>query len=94
MLHLIWIGLIGLIVGALAKAVMPGKDPGGIFVTMALGITGSLVAGLRPGYRFGTRKVKRLDSSCRLRVQFSCSSYIASISPRQRKVQAERSADL
>jgi uncharacterized membrane protein YeaQ/YmgE (transglycosylase-associated protein family) len=45
MLSLIWQGLIGLIVGALAKFVMPGKDPGGILVTMAIGIAGSLVAG-------------------------------------------------
>ena len=44
MLHLLWEGLIGLIVGALAKLVVPGKDPGGIFVTMALGIAGSLLA--------------------------------------------------
>jgi uncharacterized membrane protein YeaQ/YmgE (transglycosylase-associated protein family) len=36
---------IGLIVGALAKLVMPGKDPGGIFVTLLLGIVGALVAG-------------------------------------------------
>ncbi len=35
----------GLIVGALAKFVMPGKDPGGIFVTIALGIAGALLAG-------------------------------------------------
>ena len=39
-----WI-LFGLIVGAIAKFVMPGKDPGGIIVTMALGIAGALVAG-------------------------------------------------
>jgi uncharacterized membrane protein YeaQ/YmgE (transglycosylase-associated protein family) len=45
MLSLIWQALIGLIVGALAKFVMPGKDPGGILVTMAIGIAGSLVAG-------------------------------------------------
>jgi uncharacterized membrane protein YeaQ/YmgE (transglycosylase-associated protein family) len=45
MLSLIWQGLIGLIVGALAKFVMPGKDPGGILVTMTVGIAGSLVAG-------------------------------------------------
>ena len=45
MLSLIWQGLIGLIVGALAKFVMPGKDPGGILVTMAIGIAGSLIAG-------------------------------------------------
>lgn len=36
--------VIGLIAGALAKVVMPGKDPGGIFVTMLLGVVGSLVA--------------------------------------------------
>ena len=44
MLHLLWIALIGLIVGALAKFIMPGKDGGGIFVTMLLGIAGSVVA--------------------------------------------------
>ena len=37
--------IIGLVAGALAKVIMPGKDPGGIFVTMLLGIAGSLVAG-------------------------------------------------
>jgi uncharacterized membrane protein YeaQ/YmgE (transglycosylase-associated protein family) len=41
----LWMVLVGLIVGALAKAVMPGKDPGGILVTMLLGIAGALVAG-------------------------------------------------
>jgi uncharacterized membrane protein YeaQ/YmgE (transglycosylase-associated protein family) len=45
-MHLIWMLFIGLIVGALAKLVMPGRDPGGIFVTMLLGVAGSLVAGL------------------------------------------------
>jgi len=44
MLHLIWIAVIGLIVGALAKFIMPGKDPGGIWITMLLGVVGSLVA--------------------------------------------------
>ena len=45
MLTIIWMLFIGLVVGALAKLVMPGKDPGGIFVTMLLGIAGALVAG-------------------------------------------------
>jgi uncharacterized membrane protein YeaQ/YmgE (transglycosylase-associated protein family) len=36
---------IGLIVGALAKLVMPGKDPGGIIITMLLGVAGAFVAG-------------------------------------------------
>jgi uncharacterized membrane protein YeaQ/YmgE (transglycosylase-associated protein family) len=45
MLHIIWIMIIGLIVGALAKLIMPGRDPGGVLVTMLLGIAGSLVGG-------------------------------------------------
>ena len=39
-----WI-LFGLVVGALAKLVMPGRDPGGIIVTILLGIAGALVGG-------------------------------------------------
>ncbi|HEY7441263.1 MAG TPA: GlsB/YeaQ/YmgE family stress response membrane protein [Vicinamibacterales bacterium] len=39
-----WI-VFGLIVGALAKLVMPGNDPGGIIVTILLGIAGALVGG-------------------------------------------------
>lgn len=45
MLHLIWMCLIGLIAGAIAKMIMPGKDPGGLLITMLLGIAGSVVAG-------------------------------------------------
>lgn len=45
MFHILWIMLIGLVVGALAKLVMPGRDPGGILVTMLLGIAGSVVGG-------------------------------------------------
>jgi uncharacterized membrane protein YeaQ/YmgE (transglycosylase-associated protein family) len=36
--------LIGLAVGAVAKLLMPGRDPGGIFITIALGIIGAFVA--------------------------------------------------
>jgi uncharacterized membrane protein YeaQ/YmgE (transglycosylase-associated protein family) len=35
----------GLIIGAIAKLLMPGDDPGGIIVTMLLGIAGALVGG-------------------------------------------------
>lgn len=35
----------GLIVGAAAKLIMPGKDPGGIFVTILLGIAGAVLGG-------------------------------------------------
>jgi uncharacterized membrane protein YeaQ/YmgE (transglycosylase-associated protein family) len=41
---LTWL-IFGLIVGALAKWIMPGKDPGGIFITTLLGITGAMVGG-------------------------------------------------
>ena len=44
-MHFLWMCIIGLIAGALAKLIMPGKDPGGIIITMLLGIAGSLVAG-------------------------------------------------
>jgi len=44
-MHLLWMIIVGLIVGALAKLVMPGHDPGGIVVTMLLGIGGSVLAG-------------------------------------------------
>ena len=39
-----WI-VFGLIVGAIAKLLMPGRDPGGIIVTMLLGIAGALAGG-------------------------------------------------
>ena len=37
--------VIGLIIGAVAKLLMPGRDPGGCLVTVLLGIAGALVAG-------------------------------------------------
>ena len=40
-----WI-VFGLVIGALAKLLMPGRDPGGILVTMLLGIAGAVVGGL------------------------------------------------
>lgn len=46
MLELIWIILIGAVVGALAKFLMPGPDPGGFFVTALLGMGGAVVATL------------------------------------------------
>jgi uncharacterized membrane protein YeaQ/YmgE (transglycosylase-associated protein family) len=36
--------LIGLVAGVLGKLIMPGKDPGGIIVTILLGIAGALIA--------------------------------------------------
>jgi uncharacterized membrane protein YeaQ/YmgE (transglycosylase-associated protein family) len=44
MFALLWEILIGLIVGAIAKLLMPGKDPGGMWVTIIIGIAGSIGA--------------------------------------------------
>jgi len=43
-MHWLWVILIGLVIGAVAKLLMPGKDPGGFIITILLGIAGSLVA--------------------------------------------------
>lgn len=41
---MIWAIIIGFVVGAIAKFLMPGRDPGGIIVTILLGIGGSMFA--------------------------------------------------
>ena len=41
----LWTLIIGLVVGAVAKLIMPGRDPGGIIVTMLIGVAGALLAG-------------------------------------------------
>jgi uncharacterized membrane protein YeaQ/YmgE (transglycosylase-associated protein family) len=42
-MNLLWALVIGLVVGLLAKFIMPGRDPGGILITMLLGVAGSFV---------------------------------------------------
>jgi uncharacterized membrane protein YeaQ/YmgE (transglycosylase-associated protein family) len=42
---IIWTLIIGLVVGAIAKLLMPGKDPGGFIITILLGIAGAFLAG-------------------------------------------------
>jgi uncharacterized membrane protein YeaQ/YmgE (transglycosylase-associated protein family) len=54
-----WI-LLGLIAGALAKFIMPGKDPGGIFVTILIGIVGAIVGGFLGSF-IGLGKVESFD---------------------------------
>ncbi len=59
MLSLIGTAIVGIIVGAIAKLLMPGKDPGGILVTMLIGIAGAFLArfvgsGVFGWYRDGT----------------------------------------
>jgi uncharacterized membrane protein YeaQ/YmgE (transglycosylase-associated protein family) len=54
-----WI-LLGLIAGALAKLIMPGKDPGGFFVTILIGIVGALLGGFL-GRFVGLGKIESFD---------------------------------
>lgn len=51
-----WIGMFiaGLIIGLIAKLLMPGKDPGGFFVTGLIGVAGMFVGGFLSGMIFGT----------------------------------------
>ncbi len=44
-MHLLITLIVGLVVGAVAKLVMPGRDPGGILITILLGIAGAFIAG-------------------------------------------------
>lgn len=45
--------LVGLVAGVLGKLIMPGKDPGGIIVTILIGIAGAIVGGLIGGALLG-----------------------------------------
>lgn len=42
---MLWMLVIGLIIGIVAKLLMPGRDPGGFIITMILGVVGSMLAG-------------------------------------------------
>ena len=57
---LAWI-ILGLVAGALAKLIMPGKQGGGIILTTVLGIVGALVGGLLGTYVFGFGDISGFD---------------------------------
>ena len=44
-MHILITLIVGLVVGALAKLIMPGRDPGGVIITALLGVAGSFIAG-------------------------------------------------
>ena len=54
-MHILVTLIVGLIVGALAKLIMPGKDPGGFIITILLGVAGAFVAGGSATRSAGTR---------------------------------------
>jgi len=43
-MHILWSLIVGLVVGAIAKWLMPGRDPGGTIITMLVGVAGSVIA--------------------------------------------------
>jgi uncharacterized membrane protein YeaQ/YmgE (transglycosylase-associated protein family) len=45
MTEILWTLVIGLVVGAIAKLLTPGRDPGGCIITILIGIAGAFVAG-------------------------------------------------
>lgn len=53
--------LFGLVAGLIAKALMPGRDPGGYIVTTLLGIAGALVGGAISVYLLGLGDVEGFD---------------------------------
>lgn len=62
--------VLGLLAGAIAKAVLPGDDPGGIIVTMLIGVVGALLGGFLAGLLFDVNPVDEF---------FSISTWVAAI---------------
>jgi len=50
MLHYLWMFVVGIVVGAIARIVMPGSEQMGLLMTGVLGIVGSLVGGIIAGF--------------------------------------------
>jgi uncharacterized membrane protein YeaQ/YmgE (transglycosylase-associated protein family) len=64
-----WI-VFGLIVGVIAKLLMPGRDPGGFIITILLGIAGALLGGFVGGLWAFTDPETRRASSCLYSARF------------------------
>jgi uncharacterized membrane protein YeaQ/YmgE (transglycosylase-associated protein family) len=54
--------ILGLIAGAIAKVLLPGDDPGGIIVTMLIGVVGALLGGFLGGLLFDVNPVNEFWS--------------------------------
>lgn len=62
--------ILGLLAGALAKWILPGEDPGGILVTMLIGVVGAMLGGFLAGVLFDANPVDEF---------FSISTWVAAI---------------
>ncbi len=56
-MHYLWMFIVGLVVGVVAKFLTPGKDPGGFIVTGLLGVGGMFVGGLLSNLFFGSGSI-------------------------------------
>ncbi len=56
MLSFLWWLIVGLVAGALARLIMPGKDPMGLLATIVMGIIGSILGGLLSTLIWGTEE--------------------------------------
>ena len=61
----IWTILVGLVIGAIAKLLMPGRDPGGCIITILLGIAGAFVGTWIGQASAGARPDNQRAGSCR-----------------------------
>ena len=87
MMSLLGMAVFGLIVGVVAKLLMPGKDPGGLLVTMGLGVAGAvlvagidvgIVAGSDAGAAVGSAPTTGVCEPCELGSRTPCSISIKS----------------
>lgn len=62
--------ILGLLAGVIAKAILPGDDPGGIIVTMLIGVVGAILGGFLAGLVFDVDPVDEF---------FSLSTWVAAI---------------
>jgi len=62
--------ILGLLAGAIAKAILPGDDPGGILITMLIGVVGAMLGGFLAGLLFDSNPVDEF---------FSLSTWLAAI---------------
>ena len=72
MLSMIGHAVFGLIVGVVAKLLLPGHDPGGLFVTALIGMVGGWLAAGSVARWDGTETVTRPGSSCRSSARWPC----------------------
>lgn len=62
---IVWAALVGLVVGAIARLAVPGRHPRGLFVTIAVGVAGAVlatIAGRAAGYYHGSQQAGFLAS--------------------------------